>query len=227
MSATTKKIHLVRHAQAEHNVGSDWTIRDAPLTDLGREQSIALLKRTRDGIQQTAQLLVSSPMRRTLETTLKGFATLKERLEKEGKNVVLLDILQEVEANPCDTPLPVSELKTTLNGIFEDFDFSSISPEFTTKGGIFHPDNVEERARRVRLWLRDREEEEIIVVAHGDLLRYVNGQYPPKTGMHPWDNTEVRLYTFVSSSDQNATLIEISPEVEGGPTSSGPTSSEM
>lgn len=59
----TKTIYLTRHAQAEHNVAEDWTIHDAPLTKLGREQSRKLNDDTKHNIQQTAQLLVSSPVR--------------------------------------------------------------------------------------------------------------------------------------------------------------------
>lgn len=33
---------LIRHAQAEHNVKGDWSIRDAPLTEFGRQQCIEL-----------------------------------------------------------------------------------------------------------------------------------------------------------------------------------------
>lgn len=109
-----KRIHLTRHAQAEHNVASDWTSRlshlwgshdlhprshfrveraclrvlprlletvvpptpevdrdgsrlttvpDARLTPLGQKQSRELHDLTKDSVQQTAELLVSSPVR--------------------------------------------------------------------------------------------------------------------------------------------------------------------
>jgi broad specificity phosphatase PhoE len=93
---TSKKIHLTRHAQAEHNVAYDYTIPDAPLTALGREQSKNLHSMTKDNIQQTADLLVSSVMRRPMETMLIGYADLQKRLEKEGKPPIILDTLQEV-----------------------------------------------------------------------------------------------------------------------------------
>jgi len=64
---------------------------------------------------------------------------------------------------PCDTPLyPVSELKASNGGMFADLDFSTLSPEYASKSGIYAPDRVQERARQVRRWLRDREEDEIV-----------------------------------------------------------------
>jgi broad specificity phosphatase PhoE len=39
-------------------------VRDAPLTELGKQQSIELDELTRENVQQTAQLLVSSPVSR-------------------------------------------------------------------------------------------------------------------------------------------------------------------
>ena len=42
---------------------------------------------------------------------------------------------------------------------------------WTSKEGIFAPERVEERARWVRRWLRERSEDKIVVVAHGDILR--------------------------------------------------------
>jgi broad specificity phosphatase PhoE len=38
------------------------SVRDAPLTELGKKQSVELDELTRDNVQQTAQLLVSSPV---------------------------------------------------------------------------------------------------------------------------------------------------------------------
>lgn len=52
-------------------------------------------------------------------------------------------------------------------------DFSSIPSDWTSKKGIYDPDNVVERARQVRRWLRERPEDEIVVVAHGDILRTI------------------------------------------------------
>jgi len=223
-SATAKRLFLTRHAQAEHNVASDYTILDAPLTDLGRQQSRELHGISRDTFQQTAELLVSSCMRRPLETMLIGYPELHARLEAEGKPPVVLDILQEVQANPCDTPTaPVEKLKEWKDGLFSSLDFSALSPDYASKTGIFDPIRAPERAKRVRKWLRDRPEGEIVVVAHGDILRcIVDGQ----NSARPWANAEVKIFTFISSHDEEAALMEVDYVVPSNATNA-PTSSEM
>lgn len=58
-----KVIYLTRHAQAEHNVAEDYTILDAKLTPLGRQQSKKLNEATRDTVQKDVDLVASSPLR--------------------------------------------------------------------------------------------------------------------------------------------------------------------
>lgn len=66
-------------------------------------------------------------------------------------------------SQPCDTPsYPVSEITRSQDGIFAELDFSTLSPDYATKKGIFHPDNVKDRAKEVRKWLRARPENEIV-----------------------------------------------------------------
>ncbi|WWC69952.1 uncharacterized protein I206_103896 [Kwoniella pini CBS 10737] len=223
--ATSKRLYLTRHAQAEHNVASDYTIADAPLTYLGKTQSKELNEVTKDTFQKTAELLVSSPLRRPMETMLLGYPELKDRLEKEGKPVILLDTLQEVEAYPCDTPTyPISKLKASNNGIFSSLDFSTLSEGYASKSGIYNPKNASERARRVRNWLRDREENEIVVVAHGDILRYIADN---QQSSRPWGNAEVKIFTFAAEDDENASVVEVEEPEEPKDATDEPTSSEM
>jgi len=67
--------------------------------------------------------------------------------------------------HPCDTPLtPIEELKNSRDGIFAHLDFSTLSPEYASKEGIFDPKNANERARLVRRWIRDRSEDRIVGV---------------------------------------------------------------
>ncbi|CAK9781208.1 hypothetical protein CC85DRAFT_289451 [Cutaneotrichosporon oleaginosum] len=204
---TDKRIFLVRHAQAEHNVFSDWSIHDPSLTPVGRRQAGRLQDETIGSLQGTAQLLVTSPLRRTMETTLIAFPELKRRLEAEGKKVVLLDIAQEVEDLPCDTPLhPREELASSMDGMFSDLDFTGLSPDYASKQGIFDPERAAERAELVRKWLRERPEQEIVLVAHGDILRYiVDGHHSSRR----WRNAEVCEFAFQAGfEDPEARLVE-------------------
>jgi hypothetical protein len=52
-------------------------------------------------------------------------------------------------------------------------DFSTLSPGYASNEGIYDLDRTAERAREVRLWLRNRPEREIVLVAHGDILRWI------------------------------------------------------
>ena len=72
------------------------SVHDAPLTALGREQAAKLHADTKDNIQQTADLLVTSGLRRTMQTAIIGYPELRKRLEAAGKPVIVLPQLQEV-----------------------------------------------------------------------------------------------------------------------------------
>ncbi|GAA6003273.1 histidine phosphatase family protein [Rhodotorula paludigena] len=232
---TDKRIFFTRHAQAEHNVAEDYSILDAPLTKLGREQSANLCKETQDGFQRDADLLVSSPLRRPMQTFIIGYAPLRERLEKEGKPVVILPELQECNDLPCDTGSDRATLEADPE--FAGLDLSSLDPspvpahwgsfpstvspgkEWTSKQGLFSVDNVLERAKWVRRWIRSRPEKRIVVVAHGDILRAITDGYRSAT---PWANAEVREYTFRSADDDDAVVVpvkEVAKEGEQEPTS--------
>ncbi|EJF63136.1 phosphoglycerate mutase-like protein [Dichomitus squalens LYAD-421 SS1] len=225
--ATQKRIYLTRHAEAEHNVTEDWTIHDAPLTSNGRQQAAALNQSTKDAIQASADLLVTSALRRTLSTTLIGYPILRKRLEAEGKPVIVLPQLQEVNNLPCDTGSAREALEADPE--FAGLDFSTLTPDWTSKAGFYAATEqaIAARARWVRRWLRSRPEQRIVVVAHGDLLRYIIKGYNTHEA---WANCEVREYTFAvdeaDDKDGEAWLVPVKKlvAVEGDPE---PTSSEQ
>ncbi|KAM5540606.1 hypothetical protein V8D89_005637 [Ganoderma adspersum] len=229
-SATQKRIYLTRHAEAEHNVTEDWTIHDAPLTFRGRQQAASLNQATKDTIQSSADLLVTSGLRRTLSTTITGYPALRKRLDTEGKHVVVLPQLQEANNLPCDTGSTREVLEADPE--YAGLDFSLLKPEWTSKTGFYAAteDAIRARARWVRQWLRARPEAHIAVVSHGDFLRYLIRGYNTH---EPWANVEVREYTFVADeaddADGEASLVPVPVEqavavaVEG---ESEPTSSE-
>jgi len=100
-------------------------------------------------------LLVSSPLRRTLQTALIGLE--RPPLPHPG--------FQENSAKPCDTGSPRQALEKEFPGL----NFSLVVDGWDSKEGEWGPDetSLALRAARMRTWLREREEEEIVVVTHG------------------------------------------------------------
>ncbi|KZT13189.1 phosphoglycerate mutase-like protein [Laetiporus sulphureus 93-53] len=198
--ATEKRIYLTRHAQAEHNVAEDYTIHDALLTELGRQQAAKLHADTHHTIQQSAELLVTSPLRRTLSTTVIGYETLRTKLEQQGKQVVVLPQLQECNNLPCDIGSPREALESVPE--YAGLSFHHLDPSWTSKSEFYAASNsaLKARARWVRQYLRSLPEREIVVVSHGDCLRYITEGHKSH---HPWANVEVREYTFAVEEEED------------------------
>ncbi|KAH8106332.1 phosphoglycerate mutase-like protein [Cristinia sonorae] len=224
--ATEKRIYLTRHAQAEHNVECDYSIRDAPLTALGRQQASALYDATKETIQKTAELLVSSPLRRPLSTMILGYPDLRKRLEAEGKPVIILPQLQECNDLACDIGSPREDLEA--NAEYAGLDFSLLTPDWISKEGFYSASvpALQARARWNRKWLRARPERDIVVVAHGDCLRYITEGF---NSYKDWANAEVREYTFkveeAEDVDGEAWLVPVKQVAKEG--DAQPTSSEL
>ena len=116
---------------------------------------------------------MSSPLRRTLYTTLLGF----EPEVKQGFKIIALPELQETGDLPCDRGSDVDLLQKEMDG--KPVDLSLVHGEWNSKQGKWAPDHrsVELRARQVRQWLRARPEKEIVVVTHGGFLHYLTDDW--------------------------------------------------
>ncbi|PWN53154.1 phosphoglycerate mutase-like protein [Violaceomyces palustris] len=214
--APTSRIYFTRHSQAEHNVADDYSIPDAPLTELGKRQSANLPNLTTE-LQEKVEVILSSGLKRTLQSTAIGYAPAIKRLGIE--NVVVLPQLQECNAFPCDTgsAREVLEADPELKG----FDLSLLTPDWTSKKGFYaaDPESLSARARWVRQYIRSRPEKEIVVMAHGDVLRRITGEH------YMWKNAEVRLFQFDPSKvdTEDCPVLPVKSIAEGGllsPTSS-------
>lgn len=224
--APTSNIYFTRHAQAEHvcrgtyqNVEYDYSIPDAPLTELGKRQASRLPALTPE-LQAKAEVVISSPLRRTLQTVALGYAGAVDRLGGHAKVVCLPQLqgmcpnLPECNNHACDTGSERSVLEKLEE--FSGFDLSALTPEWISKKGFYDVDtaSLARRAQWVRQYLRDRPEQEIVVVAHGDILRRITQQ------PYNWSNAEVRLFQFdpANVNDDECPLVFVKNIATGGQT---------
>eukprot|EP00929_Paragymnodinium_shiwhaense_P032783 TRINITY_DN18124_c0_g1_i1.p1 TRINITY_DN18124_c0_g1~~TRINITY_DN18124_c0_g1_i1.p1 ORF type:complete len:255 (+),score=28.92 TRINITY_DN18124_c0_g1_i1:98-862(+) len=132
-----KTIWFVRHGQAEHNVlyhsGKNEeavVMLDAELTALGREQARAVAGDTllapalKD--PEGVELVVASPLRRTVETALLAVGDWLSGAD--GRRLYLHPDFQEIsrEVQPCNTGSPVEALKQRFQGDSGRINFSGV-----------------------------------------------------------------------------------------------------
>jgi len=114
------------------NFDSFSAVPDAPLTPLGKKQSAALSPQITD-LQNEVDVLITSPLQRTLQSTKLGWGPVVERLGI--KNVICLPQAQECNAFPCDTGSSREILESKDE--FKDFNFELLTPDWTSKKGFY------------------------------------------------------------------------------------------
>ena len=111
---------------------------------------------------------------------------------------------------------------------FAGLDLSSLTPDWNSKQGFYAATEtaIRARARWMRRWLRARPERRIVVVSHGDFLRYIT---KGENNHEAWANVEMREYTFAvgedGDKDEEAWLVPVKSVVQEG--EDEPTSSEQ
>lgn len=197
MGKTT--IHCVRHAQGFHNLSqANHSIHDPLLTDLGLSQCRTLSQTFAQDIK--INLLIASPLRRTLYTALNSFAS--------PRPVIALAELQETSDLPCDTGSDLSVLEKEFSG--QDVDLQYVPKEgWNSNIGKWSPASsaIEARARAARQFIlqlaqaQSGEDVNVVVVTHGGYLHYFTGDWEgaEKYTGTGWVNCEVRSYEFVNA----------------------------
>lgn len=161
----TATVHLLRHAEGIHNLSTDnHSCRDPILTPAGQQQCHELALRSFG--ENDIQLVVASPMIRTIETARLVFGDL---LLKRGLKIVALPELQEFSDSPCDIGSSPDDLAQLFAR--ERVDLHFVSNGWNSKANAWAPrvPAIEARAQKVRQWLHERPEKEIVVVTHGEL----------------------------------------------------------
>ena len=144
---------------------------DPDLTLYGEEQCHHLAQHF--PYHKSIELLVASPLRRTIYTTLLGF----EPEIKRGLKIITLPEAQETSVNPCDTGSDVEALKKEMAD--KPVDLSLVTEGWNSKKGKWadDADAIEARAKETRKWLQARPEKEIVLVTHGGFLHYFTGDW--------------------------------------------------
>lgn len=190
-------IHLVRHAESEHNVSKDFSKLDPSLTPLGIAQAAQLVN-TFPNPERIA-VVISSPLRRAIQTSLAGFPHVLDKRYfdqtsghgvEQGITLTLEPGLQERSALPCDTGSERQE----LGKAFLNLDLEPLDETWPSKEGQFAADDdaVAQRAATVReklgklaVSLHGKERRDIVVVTHGVFMKFLSGEEDidlPKAG---------------------------------------------
>eukprot|EP00421_Protoceratium_reticulatum_P009840 CAMPEP_0168358606 /NCGR_PEP_ID=MMETSP0228-20121227/1206_1 /TAXON_ID=133427 /ORGANISM="Protoceratium reticulatum, Strain CCCM 535 (=CCMP 1889)" /LENGTH=235 /DNA_ID=CAMNT_0008371195 /DNA_START=55 /DNA_END=759 /DNA_ORIENTATION=- len=168
-----KVVFFVRHGEAQHNVGMDFSIPDPVLTPRGEEQSFSLKANAflaaalSDDARWRAQLLVVSPLRRTVQTAALGFGGLAPWLLEPD--------IQEANAFPCDTASPElgAALLRELRMPELLAQYEALPEGWCRKEGAYAPGKelLLARFRRFTDRLRHRPEASFVVVTHDHVLK--------------------------------------------------------
>ncbi|EPS37095.1 hypothetical protein H072_9305 [Dactylellina haptotyla CBS 200.50] len=193
--APNSKIILIRHGEATHNLNDDFQQHDPPLTPLGKEQCVKLLKEAFAAGEwddfKDLDLVIISPLFRTLET---GFHVFGDQIE-QGLKYVILPEIQETSPNPCDTGRSTEVLQSLFPGV--DFKECDRTNWLVKSHGFYTRDNLPIRAAFVRKWLYERPEKVIAVVTHSGFLRWLTPQdFPFVEPRDKYRNCEYRTYEF-------------------------------
>ncbi|KAF2642888.1 phosphoglycerate mutase family protein-like protein [Massarina eburnea CBS 473.64] len=205
------KISLVRHAEGYHNLYRDYTLPDPLLTPVGKQQCAALSSKFPH--HDTVDLVVASPLRRTVQTAAYSFGPTLARPEVP---FILHPALQEVAASGSDTGTDAGLLTKAIEDMFQGenlgFDWTKVDQSQVTDGWnskkgywAYTRKALSARSADVRNWLFQRPELHIIIVTHGAIAHFITEDWDvedPMT-MTAYQNCEVRDFVFSKSSQED------------------------
>ena len=164
--------------------------KDACLTQLGIDQCIELSKKTTD-IINNAELLLVSPLRRTIQTATYSFSPHINKIP-----LISLESLREASGlHPCDKRSPIDENKTN----YPHIDFSNFvenEDTFYSTNERESSESVQARGHEFLLFLKSRIESNIIVVTHSTYLMNLMTHVikPQNEDFKKFANCELRSY---------------------------------
>ncbi|KAK4630452.1 hypothetical protein CLAFUW4_08615 [Fulvia fulva] len=210
------KVHIVRHAEGFHNCSKGGEgIHDPFLTEKGQEQCRELCSQFSE--HDKIDLLMASPMKRTIQTCQTSFAPVVAR----GHKILLMPLAQESSNEPMDTGSSEEQLKDTFGDLI-DTSRLELFPYWHSNKGQFDTDGVSqiERALHLRNVLKGRPEKNIVLVTHGSFAHFVAGNVNAegKQMTRMWSNAKCRTYKFADDDVHgDARLVELQESIDRRP----------
>jgi broad specificity phosphatase PhoE len=180
-TAKFKKIYLIRHGQAQHNVDVCSKYPDAQLTPHGVEQARRI--RCSVGKDPEPELILYSPLRRAVQTLAESYGHLcKGQGQGQGQGqasgvrcLAVADLQEDWNGEAgfdCDT----GSAPALLGQIFPQYDFSTLSADWMKADShLPQKQKINERHTRVRAWIAARAESTIMIVAHHGTIKGLLG----------------------------------------------------
>jgi broad specificity phosphatase PhoE len=207
-SPRSKLLVLMRHGQAEHNLGpskfgrSRWfavegksdAYFDAPLTDLGSEQAKNASRRIERAQFEGLKLdkILVSPLTRTIQTALLAIHSSKTSLSSHSMCAPLaVELCRErYGVYPCDKRHDRSFLQTT----YPDMDFSEVADDMDMLWSAESRETDEQMQKRAAAFLdwvwTHVNEKHILISTHSDFIKAIYGSLG-LSGVPPPENAEL------------------------------------
>ena len=196
-----KMIYLIRSAQSEAEVveGKDRStnsdLKDCGLTELGIQESKDLSKLLEGGHLKDIELVVTSPLKRALHTSLSGFP--------EHNIIVNYDLAEVGRESPENSPKPMDDVLAELDDHIKcrkegvTLDHKSLKPKKWPR-----PPGNEPPARRIQSAFQsiymDCKEQTIAVVCHTHVIR--TAIYGASAPVAPDNAVPIKCQLFMSGN---------------------------
>lgn len=188
-SMSLGKVHLVRHAEGLHNLLNNPNLHDPSLTERGFYRAENLGSQFTDVNSNTVGVIITSPLRRTIQTSLTAFPRILDKryypvgsgrggapgTAGEAVELVLDADLQEIMIAAANT----GSDSHTLGSWFPELDFSSLPVNWHVKQGDWSPDAADVARRVIRILqgleaqlgrLQNTGRPDVVVVTHGGVI---------------------------------------------------------
>jgi broad specificity phosphatase PhoE len=195
MVKNKKIIYWIRHGESLSNISDlNHNIIDPDLTTNGKKQCQELKKKIKlDNIDYKIDLVVVSPLTRTLETCSNTF----DDLINKTKFICLEEIREHI-----DKPCHKRKKKNILVNKYKQIDFSNLEYDddflYNKYNGLETKTQVIDRCNKFIRWLKSRKEKNIAVITHGNFLYPMfNDVLKDISNKTFFSNCELRIYESV------------------------------